>query len=214
MTTPTPGRTSVPGLTVRKATAADTERIAELLSGDPGQEAVAVAGCYEAARKFGMALVRLPDSPQGWQHSVVAELEGEVAGIMQGGVDEIDYGLTPSLAWLAFRVFGVGFVSVLGRYRVLQRVGIPHPRDSYYIGEINVAAELRNRGIGGALLDHATAEAKRLGCAQMSLNTTITNPAQHLYERHGFRIVETRTDPEYERMTGIPGRVLMIKELT
>jgi hypothetical protein len=47
----------------------------------------------------------------------------------------------------------------------------------------------------------------------MSLGTTITNPARHLYERHGFRVVETKTDPSYERYTGIPGRILMMKDL-
>jgi hypothetical protein len=31
--------------------------------------------------------------------------------------------------------------------------------------------------------------------------------------RHGYRIVETKRDAAYERMTGIPGRVLMVKEL-
>jgi len=47
----------------------------------------------------------------------------------------------------------------------------------------------------------------------MSLTTHIANPARHLYERHGFRVVETRTDPDYERYTGIEGRVRMAKEL-
>ena len=48
----------------------------------------------------------------------------------------------------------------------------------------------------------------------MSLVTTVVNPARHLYERQGFKVVETRTDAEYERMTGIPGRNLMVKELS
>jgi len=47
----------------------------------------------------------------------------------------------------------------------------------------------------------------------MALTTTTTNPARHLYIRHGYRVVETRLDPAYERLTGIPGRVLMVKEL-
>jgi len=47
----------------------------------------------------------------------------------------------------------------------------------------------------------------------MSLTTHTSNPARRLYERHGYRVVETRTDPAYERYTGIEGRVLMVKEL-
>ena len=66
---------------------------------------------------------------------------------------------------------------------------------------------------GGAALRFAEKEARRDGHSAMSLITTIVNPARRLYERQGFRVVETRTDPDYERYTGIPGRVLMVKEL-
>jgi ribosomal protein S18 acetylase RimI-like enzyme len=45
----------------------------------------------------------------------------------------------------------------------------------------------------------------------MSLATTIGNPAQRLYERHGFEVTERRTDAGYERMTGRAGRVLMVR---
>jgi ribosomal protein S18 acetylase RimI-like enzyme len=47
----------------------------------------------------------------------------------------------------------------------------------------------------------------------MSLTTHTANPARRLYERHGFWVVETRTDTDYERYTGIEGRFLMVKEL-
>lgn len=71
----------------------------------------------------------------------------------------------------------------------------------------------RNRGIGGALLDYAEAEARAGGYTQMTLTTTTMNPARHLYERHEFRVVDTRTDPDYERYTGIPGRYRIVKDL-
>jgi ribosomal protein S18 acetylase RimI-like enzyme len=47
----------------------------------------------------------------------------------------------------------------------------------------------------------------------MSLSTSTANPARRLYERHGFRIAETRTNATYEILTGIEGRHLMVKEL-
>jgi ribosomal protein S18 acetylase RimI-like enzyme len=71
----------------------------------------------------------------------------------------------------------------------------------------------RNKGIGGALLDHAEAAARAGGYRLMSLTTSMANPARRLYERHGFRVVETRTDADYKRYTGIDGRHLMVKEL-
>jgi ribosomal protein S18 acetylase RimI-like enzyme len=64
------------------------------------------------------------------------------------------------------------------------------------------------------LLDHAEAEARAGGIQVMSLTTTTDNPARRLYERHGFRIVETLTDDVYRRYTGIDGRYSMVKELT
>jgi ribosomal protein S18 acetylase RimI-like enzyme len=63
------------------------------------------------------------------------------------------------------------------------------------------------------LLRHAEEQARRAGCPRMTLTTNITNPAQHLYERFGFRVRETKTDAEYQRYSGCPGRVWMVKEL-
>ena len=47
----------------------------------------------------------------------------------------------------------------------------------------------------------------------MSLTTSTANPARRLYERHGFRVVETRTDTAYKRYTEIDGRYLMVKDI-
>ncbi len=201
-------------LSIRQATAIDTDRIAEIIAGDPGQEAIAIAGCVEAARNFGMGLVRLPGSPQGWQHSTVAELNGQVVGVLQTSSANASFRLTPRLARLVLRTFGFGIVSVYGRFRARLRVNPSFPAGAFYIAELHVDPASRNRGTGGTLLDHAEKEARRLNYRQMSLMTTTTNPARRLYERHGFAVVETRTDPAYERYTGIAGRHLMVKELS
>ena len=97
--------------------------------------------------------------------------------------------------------------------RIRPRVNLERPADAFYIGELDVHPDYRNRGIGGAMLSHAEEMARREGFTRMSLTTSTINPAQHLYTRHGYRIVETKLDAAYERMTGIPGRVLMVKEL-
>ena len=76
-------------LTLRKAAPADTDRIAELFAGDPGDEAIGIAGSREKAIAFGTGMVRLPDSPQGWRQTVVAELDGLVAGILMAGGDGV-----------------------------------------------------------------------------------------------------------------------------
>jgi ribosomal protein S18 acetylase RimI-like enzyme len=203
----------VEGLSIRKAVPGDTNRIAEIIGGEPGQEALGLAGNAELAREFGMALVRLPNSPQGWERTVVAEVDGRVAGVIQAG-DFPDTGATPRILYLAFRVFGpLEIARLLPRQMARGRVQPKRPRGSYHIAELDVDPACRNRGIGGALLDYAEAEARRTGFAQMSLTTTTSNPARRLYERHGFRVVETKTDAAYEKYTGIEGRHLMVKDL-
>jgi ribosomal protein S18 acetylase RimI-like enzyme len=93
------------------------------------------------------------------------------------------------------------------------RVNFEIPVNSYYIAELDVDAPLRNRGIGGMLLRHAEVLARGHGCTRLSLTTTITNPARHLYDRHGYAVAGEKRDVEYERITGVPGRVFMVKDL-
>jgi ribosomal protein S18 acetylase RimI-like enzyme len=201
-------------LRIRKATPGDTNRIADLFGGDPGDEAIGIAGDAGLAREFGMAMVRLPNGPQGWQRTVVAELDAQVVAMIQAGPDVPGVSATPRLVYLGLRIFGpIGLVRLLPRLRARQRVQPVPPPESYYIAEIDVDAAYRNKGIGGALLDYAEEEARAAGHRLMSLTTSTTNPARRLYERHGFRVVETRTNAAYRRYTGIDGRHLMVKQL-
>ncbi len=159
-------------------------------------------------------MVRLPGSRQGWQHTVLAELEGEPVGVLQAGVNPVGVKITPRLALMALRILGpVGVFKLLPRLRARGRLDIEAPDGSYHVAEVHVDARLRGRGIGGAMLEYAEEEARKRGCRRMSLTTNTTNPARRLYERHGYRIQQTHTDPDYEHYTGIEGRVLMVKEL-
>jgi ribosomal protein S18 acetylase RimI-like enzyme len=202
------------GLRMREATAADTDRIAELFAGDPGDEAIGMAGSREKAIAFGIGLVRLPNSPHGWRETVVGELRGRVVAILMAGADRTDVRVTPRLAYLALQTFGpVGLIALLPRLRARMRVQPDIPDGAYHIAEIDVDPAHRNQGIGSALLNYAARRARAAGSRLMSLTTSTANPARQLYERHGFRVVETRTDAAYRRYTGIEGRLLMIKEL-
>lgn len=202
------------GLTFRGATPADTERIAEIMFDDPGREAIGLVGGEERAREISKALVRLPGSPQGWRHTVLAELEGEPVGVLQAGINPVGVKITPRLALTALRILGpVGVFKLLPRLRARGRLDMKAPEGSYHIAELHVDPACRNRGVGGAMLEYAEGQAREQGCRQMSLVTTTVNLARRLYERHGYRVLETRTDRDYERYTGIEGRVLMVKEL-
>jgi ribosomal protein S18 acetylase RimI-like enzyme len=88
------------------------------------------------------------------------------------------------------------------------------PPDAFYIAELHVDPTRRSEGIGARLLAWADDEATRLGRTRLALNTYSTNRARHLYDRAGYSVTRERTDPRYERYTGIPGRVLMEKRLS
>ena len=57
------------------------------------------------------------------------------------------------------------------------------------IKSMRAAPEYRGRGVGKAILLHLLAEARRRGCARVSLETGTIDaliPARRLYEAHGF----------------------------
>ena len=201
-------------LTIRRATPADTKRIAEIMAGEPGREAAAIAGSEEGARRLWMEMVRMPGSPMGWHVTTVAEAGDMVLGILQAGDQESSIKITPGLVFLTLRVVGpLGIVGLVRRLKAQGRVKPPPIPGAYRVRELHVDPRYRSRGIGCALLNHAEAEARTGGYTQMTLTTTTVNPARHLYERHGYRVVDTRTDPDYERYTGIAGRHRMVKDL-
>ncbi len=206
---------NVRDISFRKATPEDTDRIAEIIHSEPGPDMVRTCGGVERARAMGYALVRIPGSSQGWDRSVVGELDGEAVVVLQAGEQIGGTDVTPRLALQAIRIMGlIGAIKMLPRIAAQRRATPPAPKPSYHISELHVHPEHRGRGIGGAALEYAEADARQRGQVRMSLVTTTLNPARRLYERDGFRVVETRTDADYEKYTGIPGRHLMVKELT
>jgi ribosomal protein S18 acetylase RimI-like enzyme len=197
-------------IAIRAAESGDVERIIGIIHGDPTPEAVAVAGSPELARRFGAGLVRLDGIPNDDRPTVVA-LDGEqVVGVLQYRIGGNPSTFTLDHVKLAVSVFGLaGSLRRLPRFRGRSLVDIPVPANSLYVAELHVDPQRRGHGIGGKLLVWAIDEADRLGVSQLSLDTTTTNPARRLYERHGFVVSRTRLDRRYERFTGVPGRVLM-----
>lgn len=197
--------------------ARDSDRLAiiEAFGEEPTEEQVAVAaGDPAKARRFRKALTVSLVSHSALARTIVAvRHDGDIAGFIQWGSESGDR-VTPRLAWEVVRVFGVfGIRGFLQRDKIRARVAISAPENSFHIAEVHVLASLRGRGVGAALLRRAEVEAQRQGAAQLSLTTATNNVARRLYEREGFRVVETRTDPGFEAATGVAGRVLMVKPL-
>lgn len=205
-------------VTFRQATPDSTERIIEIMHGEPGAEAVGLAfGSEKLAIALGALLMRLPKSLSGWEHTVFALHDGAAVGVLQASGTDVGMGdyITPAVILRVIRIFGpVKVVRALPRIRARSRVEFEPVADAYGVHELHVDRAFRNRGIGREMLDYAEDQARAASHPRLSLTTTTSNPARRLYERHGFRVVETKTDPAFERYTGIAGRHLMVKELS
>ena len=204
-------------ITIRPANATDLDRIIAIICDDPVPDLLAVEPRVERARRIGAVTIR-NGLDIDLARTVLAIVEGEAVGLLETSRP----GETSSVSPLAMlRVLTQGMMisgpRVLASYvrheRARSRVQVERPKDAYYIGELDVHPQSRNRGIGARLMVHAEGEARAGGFARMALTTGITNPAQHLYTRSGFHIAESRSDAAYERITGIPGRMLMVKDL-
>jgi ribosomal protein S18 acetylase RimI-like enzyme len=205
-------------LTIRPATSADMPRLIDIMYDDPPGDMRAMEPDVRRAKAIGALIIRAGIEIDV-ERTVVAVADGRPVGLLETKRPG-DKAQTPSaLAIPSVLVRGLPIVGLAGlaRYfwyqRARAKVQIDHPPDAYYIGELDVDPTCRNRGIGARLLEHAEAEARVAGVARMALCTGISNPAQHLYERAGYQIVETRRHADYERITGNPGRVLMVKDL-
>jgi len=200
----------------RRATRSDTDRIAEIMIGDPQQVTTQVGMKVFGVEKIDqlkMIAHAMAVSTKSWRFTTVAEAESNLSGFLQ--TSEPSLKMTPRLIFTAIRIYGPFFVrELMPRIKLLNRVQTVAPSGAFRISEIHVAPEYRGQGIGSELLRLAEEEARSGEHPVMSLQTWTTNPATRLYERFGFRVVDTSTDPDFERLTGVAGNNLLIKELT
>ncbi len=202
-------------VTFRPATAQDKDRMAEIVNAEPGGEPIALMGDVELARKYGVGLFKLDPIPNDQRISVVAQADDEIVGVLQ--YEFGDLGKPHSrldVLWMLTKLLGP--VGLLRRIRAVQsraKVDIPVPPGSFQIANLHVAPGFQDRGIGGRMLGWAEDKAIELGAPRMTLITTTDTARISWYERFGFKITRTATDPSYKRYTHIDGRVLMEKEL-
>jgi ribosomal protein S18 acetylase RimI-like enzyme len=205
-------------ITIRPATSADMQRLIDIMYDDPPGDMRAIAPDVRKAKLVG-ALVMRAGIEVDVRRSVVAAADGRPVGLLETRRPGDRADQLPPLAVAKVLVRGLPIIGLGGLLRYFRyqkaraNVQIDYPPDSYYVRELDADPTWRNRGIGARLLEHAESEAREMRVSRMSLCTGISNPAQHLYVRAGYRIVETRRDADCQRLTGNPGRVLMVKDL-
>lgn len=197
---------------IRSGTAADVPELARLMYLQPSREAVGLAGSAENGRRFQEELLH-----RGLRQRDTCVLVAEDGAELLGFAIVSDGSDVPPLR--AIVPMGVRAMGVLGAARAGWRssarlaVDIRPPPRGLHLTELQVRPDRRGQGTGDRLLREVEAEARRRGCAHISLTTGSCNPARRLYERHGYEVTATRSSARYTRLTGIPGRVLMVKSL-
>ena len=79
----------------------------------------------------------------------------------------------------------IGFLSVRDE---------PDSPQALHIGDVQLEAQHRNRGAGWAILSLVERMARSRGLNELTLNVFRDNPALRLYERFGFRCIDTQFD--------------------
>jgi ribosomal protein S18 acetylase RimI-like enzyme len=188
---------------------------------EPSREAVALTGSADRARRFQLgflsAAIRAPGNVV-----FLAELaNGDGGGDGGDGVlgfasvsDGSDVPPFHRLAAMSVKAMGLpGAIAAAWRASARMQVDIRAPGGGLHLVELQVHPHRRGSGIGGELLTATVDYASGQAAPHLSLTTGSANPARRLYARHGFEVTAERSSKRYTRLTGIPGRVLMVKDL-
>ena len=200
-------------LTARPGRLDEADLLAKLMFLAPSRDSVAMAGSARAAERFSALLFR-SSLARGTSSFVVAEDGAQPVGFaeLSHGTDIPPFKVVAGAGIKAMGV--VGALRAAARARARLRVDLPAPEGGIHLVELQVSPEHRNRGVGAFLLGRVDEYANQERAAHISLTTASDNPARRLYERSGYRIAGEKTDARYERITGSPGRILMVKSMS
>lgn len=208
------------GARIRKVTLDDSAEIARVvhLAGlshvDRGLFELMFPGTVEARRLLLERLVRAEArSFCHYSNFLAAEVDGRFAAALSG-YDARESG--QKFLVRALREIGWGDDDLAAMGRRLEPVLhclMPEPEDFWIVESVATFPEFRRRGLVEALLDAIIAEGRQRGYTKMQISVLIGNtPAQNAYEKVGFKLVESKTHPEFENAMGSPGINRLIRE--
>lgn len=199
---------------IRPADREDIDAIAQLIAGEEDQATTTAAIRLFGLRSYGEAVQMnrvVIESNDGWRSMAVAERSAHLIGVVQVGDPFLAF--TSELMDFAEFIHGPDHQAYLGhRLEALARVQVTYPDNSLRISEIHVAPQARNIGVGRELLEWASERADARGASALALQTLTDNPARHTFEKWGFVVADTTTDPHFEDLTGFAGYHLMVRD--
>jgi len=152
------------------------------------------------------------DAPRSWcHHSVfeIAEVGGEAGAAMVSfdsdelgdSLDKALFEVFQRLAWSPERMAALG--PLITPYL---RCFPDMPPGVWIVENVGTRADLRRRGLVGALLERALECGRERGFARAQISCLIGNDAaQRAYEKVGFRVAEELRDAAFEAALGAPG---------
>jgi translation initiation factor 4G len=85
---------------------------------------------------------------------------------------------------------------------------------AWVIDSVATFPQFRRQGIASMLLEKILEKGRKLGFHRAQINMYIGNtPAQRVYEKLGFRVVEEKRDPNFEAWIGSPGMISLVCNL-
>jgi ribosomal protein S18 acetylase RimI-like enzyme len=140
-----------------------------------------------------------------WSMRLVAEADGVPAGSISGFPATAAYFSTFPAA-MQEMLTPDEMASFEKNRNATDTCTIAHPEGAWGIELVGVLPEFRGHGIADRLLADVLDIGRTRAHALSSIIFEIDNdPAQRVYERAGFRVVEEKRHPEFERVMRTPG---------
>ena len=182
---------------IRPATPADADVVAALITMTPGGLPDLVDD-LPAARRLARAAFRTGGSGFGFDRTLVAEVDGAVAGqIIRFAGSQWNRRIQARTGLVLLRAAGLRFGRRVVREGLRHaRASVPIAWDTLYVISLAVVPQRRGQGIGSALLRRVVEEALEARLRSVSLDVAALNErAIRLYESEGFVTVAEERAP-------------------
>ena len=200
--------------TLRRATVlVAPEAASVILEAVPSLEMV--LGSREVALRALEACYRAERTEFAYRFGLLAEVDGEVAGIATAFPGRLQGALKLGTGVVLARTAGARHVAELTqRARVLNRMLPKVDPSLLYVSVLAVSEPFRRRGIATSLMQRVIAGATRMGLGVATDTGMSDAPARALYEKLGFRVTSSReTIGEERKLVPVDGMVRMERAL-
>jgi ribosomal protein S18 acetylase RimI-like enzyme len=166
-----------------------------------------------------LELLTITNTPHLFHHScyLIAETEsGPVSGLGVYDPDILGY---PKLIEALPEVYGklskVPTEEMLaGQPPRITACIPPSVQGAWVVDSVATLPAFRRQGIVDRLLDRILDAGRKKGYRQAQISIYIGNtPAQRVYEKHGFKLLDQWPDPYFEKEIGSPGMARLVRNL-